>query len=275
MQPEVKGLQGQYYDEFSLGYERLIWDNYKLSAQGLYRTLRQAIDDAYVVSQQTFRLGNPGEYPLQDRPEATRDYAALILSIERRGDKHFNFLASYVLSRDYGNYEGLFDASYHGGFPNVNQAFDNPDEVNYINGLIPNDRTHVFKFSGSYNFLFGLSAGISFVLQSGTPLSDYSRATYNNGIRYLSPRGSNGRTPTIWDLGARFSYNIPTVELLHPRLLIDIFHVASQQEPVDINQLHYLEIDENGNPSNPNSEYGKPYRYQQPMSVRLGMEVTF
>jgi len=52
-------------------------------------------------------------------------------------------------------------------------------------------------------------------------------------------------------LGARSLYNLPTVELLHPRLIIDIFHVASQQEPVDINQLHYLEIDENGNPSNP------------------------
>ena len=272
---EIVNLEGQYYDEFSLGYERLLWNNFKFSVQGLYRTLGQAIDDAYVLSQNTFRLGNPGKYPLQDRPEAMRDYSALIISIERRGDEHFNFLASYVLSRDYGNYEGLFDAFYHSEFSNQNFSFDNPFEQNFITGLVPNDRTHVFKFSGSYKFSFELNAGISFILESGTPLSDFAIGTYDTGLRFLSQRGSAGRTPTVWDLGARFTYDLPTVNLFQSRLIIDLFHIASQQEPVDINQFHYWEIDENGNPSRPNSEYGQAYRYQQPMSMRLGMEINF
>jgi hypothetical protein len=272
--PEVENLQAQYYDEFSLGYERLFWNSFKVSVQGLYRTLGQAIEDAFILSDFRWGVGNPGKYPLQDRPEAQRDYAALIISIERRGDEHFNFLASYVLSRDYGNYEGLYDAFYHSSFPNQNMSFDNAFIFENIYGLVPNDRTHVFKISGSYNFLFGLTAGVTFLLESGTPLSEYTIGSFNTGIKFLSPRGSAGRTPTIWDLGARFTYQLPIMNFLRSRLILDLFHIASQLEPVDFDQRKY-NVDRSGNPVAPNPDYGQAYGYQQPMSIRLGMEINF
>jgi hypothetical protein len=34
-------------------------------------------------------------------------------------------------------------------------------------------------------------------------------------------------------------------------------------------------VDANGVPTNPNPTYGQAYRYQPPMSVRVGMEVNF
>lgn len=272
--PEVENLQAQYYDEFSLGYERLFWDTFNFSVQGLYRTLGQAIEDGYSLSEHKFVNANPGKYPLQDRPGATRDYAALIFSIERRGDEHFNFLASYVLSRDYGNYEGLFDVFYHSAFPNQNMSFDNAFIFENIYGLVPNDRTHVFKFSGSYNFLIGLTAGLTFVLESGTPLSEYTTGSYYTGIRFLTQRGSAGRTPAIWDLGARFTYQLPLMNLFSSRIILDLFHIASQLEPIDFDQRKYF-VDFDGNPDAPNPDFGKAYRYQQPMSMRLGMEINF
>ena len=272
--PEVENLQAQYYDEFSLGYERIIWNNFKIGIQGLYRTLGQAIDDAFILSDFRWGVGNLGKYPLQDRPEAIRDYAALIISIERRGDEHFNFLASYVLSRDYGNYEGLFDAFYHSPFPNQAMSYDNAFIFENINGLVPNDRTHVFKFSGSYNFLFGLTAGITFLLESGTPLSEYTIGSFGTGIHFLTPRGSAGRTPTVWDLGARFTYPLPLMNLFRSRIILDLFHIASQQEPVDIDQQKYF-VNRSGNPTEPNPTYGQAFRYQPSMSMRLGMEINF
>jgi len=272
--PEVEILQAQYYDEFSLGYEKIIWNNFKIGIQGLYRTLGQAIDDGYSLSEERFVTANPGKYPLQDRPEAIRDYAALIISFERRGDEHFNFLASYVLSRDYGNYEGLYDAFYHSAFPNLNLSFDNAFIFDNMNGLVPNDRTHVFKFSGSYRFLFGLSLGTNFILESGTPLSEYMVGSFGTGIRFLSPRGSAGRTPTIWSLAFRFTYELPLINLLRSRLSVEVFHINSQQ-PVDIDQRRYLAYDENGNPTAPNPTYGQAFRYQPSMSMRLGMEINF
>jgi len=275
IRPEVEGLQAQYYDEFSLGYERLIDWNIKVGIQGVYRTLRQGIDRMWLEEEGRWQYGNPGRGIFSEWPQPQRDYTALILTIQRSNDKHFNFLASYILSRNYGNYEGLFDASKHSVFPNENSMFDDlsTSRIN-TTGLVPNDRTHVFKLSGSYRFSFGLITGISFIAQSGTPLSEYAQDGF--GVRkYLLPRGSAGRTKTIWDLNARIIYGLNLFSKLKSQLILDLFHIASQREPVDIEQLKYLNFDENGDPISPNPYYGQAYRYQPSFSLRLGIEVGF
>jgi hypothetical protein len=271
--PEVQGLRGQFFDEFSLGYERSIADNIRVSMQGLFRTLREAIDDAWIPEENRFRFGNPGEGILSAWPRPQRDYTALIITIEQRGDERFNFLVSYVLSREYGNYEGLVDAMTHSYTPNQNGTFDdvNASRVN-ATGLVPNDRTQVFKFSASYRFPFGFNTGISFTAESGTPLSEWGW----NGIgkQFLTPRGSAGRTPAIWDLNTRCTYEVPLPDLPHIKLILDVFHIASQRKPVDIDKFHgFLFPGGSITPTNPT--YGQAFRYQPPMSVRLGMEVSF
>jgi hypothetical protein len=274
IRPAVEDLRGQYYDEFSLGYERLIGWNIRAGVQGVYRKLQQAIDDVWLQEENRYQYGNPGSGFLSEWPKPQRDYTALTFNIQRTNDKHFNFLASYVLSRDYGNYEGLFDAVVHGAFPNANYTFDDlaHSRVN-ARGLVPNDRTHVFKFSGYYNFSFGLTSGISFIAQSGTPLSEYAGTEF--GARFLSPRGSAGRTPAIWDLNARLMYDLDFIADYRAKLILDVFHIASRREPVDIDQIRYFGTDENGNSVNPNATFGEAYRYQPSLSVRLGVELSF
>ncbi len=276
---EVNNLKGQYFDEFNLGYERLLGKNIHFTIQGTYRKLLEAIDNGYVYdevnNQWVLIWGNLGLGMLNSFPRPKRDYKALIFTIEQHNQEHFNFQASYVISRNYGNYEGLFDAVNHTEFPNSNSESDNPffAPVN-TTGLLPNDRTNLFKFSGSYSFSFGLITGITFTAQSGTPLSDLWN-TEIAGISFLSQRGCSGRTPSLWDLNARIIYLLPLFKKGNERLILDIFHIASKQKPVDINQFHYLGVDYNMNPGILNPDYGKPYRYQQPMSFRLGMEVSF
>jgi len=276
--PVVRDLEAQFYDEFSIGYERLIGWNIKVGLQAVYRTLRQAIDDMWYEEKGEWHLdyGNPGRGFFSEWPEPQRDYTALILTIQRTNDKHFNFLASYVLSRNYGNYEGLFDASYHSGAPHKNYMFDDLETSREnTTGLVPNDRTHVFKFSGYYSFSFGLIAGISFIAQSGTPLSEYAEEPSIGVRKYLSPRGSAGRTQTIWDLNARIIYELNFLSDVQTRLMLDLFHIASQSKEVDIDQQKYLGFDENGDPINLNPTYGQAYRYQPSFSMRLGIEVSF
>jgi hypothetical protein len=261
---EVRDLKAQYYDEFSLGYERLIGGNIKVGVQGVYRTLRQAIDDMWYEEEDGWKLsyGNPGSGFFSEWPEPQRDYTALIFTIQRTNDKHFN------------NYEGLFDASSHSGAPHKNFIFDDLETSREnTTGLVPNDRTHVFKFSGYYSFSFGLVAGISFLAQSGTPLSEYAQDSF--GVRrYLIPRSSSGRTPAVWDLNARIIYKLNFLSDVQSRLIIDLFHIASQRKAVDINQQKYLKFDESGDPINPNPNYGQAYRYQPSFSMRLGIEVS-
>jgi hypothetical protein len=275
IRPEIKDLRGQYYDEFSIGYERSFGQNFKVSIQGIYRTIGEAIDDVFLVDENRYQFGNPGRGILSEWPRPQRDYTALVLSVERHLDERFNFIASYVLSRDYGNYEGLYNTLFHDGFPNESISFDDltTSRQNAV-GLLPNDRTHVFKFSGSYRFPFSLIVGISFIAQSGTPLSEFT-GTAGYGIKFLSQRGSAGKTPAIWDLNARFMYELNFLSPWQSKLILDVFHIASQREPVDIDQRHYFNADENGNPFNPNPTYGQAFRYQSSMSVRLGIEVSF
>jgi hypothetical protein len=261
---EVEGLRDQYFDEFSLGYQKTIGENFIASAQGVYRTLREAIAGVY----------NPGrgimaEWGNTTKPE--RNYSALVITIETQKVQPVNFLASYVLSRDYGNYEGVFDPLNHTTEPNMNFLSSNLLQVQRAYGLLPNDRTHVFKFSGSYSFSFGLTTGISLIVQTGTPLSEYA-----NGGNYsilLNPRGTAGRTPAIWDLNARFIYEIPYLYNQNTRLILDIFHIASQRNPVDVDQYRYLITSDAT--FIPSPTYGQVYRYQPAMSVRLGMELNF
>jgi hypothetical protein len=93
----------------------------------------------------------------------------------------------------------------------------------------------------------------------------------------LVPRGSAGRLPSLWDLNMRFAYGMPFWNFgqLRPRLILDLFHVASQKQVVMQDQLHYNDLDASGNPVFPNPSYGMPTKFQPPMSVRLGMEVNF
>jgi hypothetical protein len=266
----VTGLKGQYFDEFNLGYERLLGDNFKVGVQGVYRTLREAVEVEYVPSLNIPVLGNPGSGLLSDLPKAQRDYTAIVFTVQGHSGQRLNFLASYVLSRNYGNYPGLYNSYNHYPNPNANPTFDYNRDSRLSVGLLPNDRTHVIKLSGSYQIGSGFTAGTSFSWQSGTPLSEF--AWWG---QLLTQRGTSGKTPSSWDLNARVMYDLPESMAWRTRLILDIFHIASQQVPVDIDQEHYLLTDGNGNPYYLNPTYGMAFRYQPAMSARFGLEASF
>ena len=277
IQEEIPGFKGQYTDELCFAYERRILNDYKFSVQGIYRMLGEGIEDALSNERQIFVLGNPGRSPLSKYPELTRDYMALEIVFQKVSNDPFNFSVSYVLSRSYGNYQGLFETET--GLPgaNVSVAFEYPETTIDATGLLPYDRTHAFKFYGSYRFDFGLSIGTFLTWMSGTPLNEFGIGSLGWGRIFLQPRGTAGRTSSIWDLNFRLAYVLPQLTSYdyQARFLLDIFHVASQKEAVNYDQLHYLNADENGNQIDPNPTYGLPTSFQPPMSLRFGLEVNF
>ena len=281
--PRVDGLIGQHFDEFTLGYELGIFSSlFRLGMRGIYRVLREGIEDAEDPVTQRIIYGNPGRGALKDYPRMHRNYKALELTLHKVGAGSFNFFTSYVLSRNKGNYPGLFNADRNQKRPNADLFFNKLDAIlNYLpdfEGLLPNDRTHVFKFSGWYNFNFGLSTGIFLIWQSGTPLNEFG------GLYPVQPwqillveRGSAGRTPSIFDLNLRITYDFSQIfsSLKRTRLVLDVFHIGSKRTPVNYEQVHYFNRDMNGNQINLNPNYGLPSRYHPPMSVRLGFEIGF
>jgi hypothetical protein len=273
----ITNLTGQYYDEYSLGYEQLLSDDFKITIRGIFRQLKEVIEDAeYPIGTGEFYLGNPGSDPLSDYPHPMRENLSMQILIEKSLSSRLNLLCSYVLSRNYGNFTGFFNQEGQGVTPNMSRAYDYLDVLINATGLLPNDRTHVFKVNSTYRFDFGLTFGASFTWMSGTPLSEYGRNIYGLPVHIIK-RGTAGRLPSLWDLNLRFTYGFP-IELfrqMRPRLILDIYHVASQREVVRQGELHYLEIDADGNYFNPDPSYGKPLNFQPPMSVRIGIEINF
>ena len=149
-------LRGQQYDEFTLGYEREAGVGTVVRVRGLYRILREILttaDSLQVDPNSPITLGaNPGADPLAFLPRPHAYYVALELTLQKADTSRLNYLISYVLSRHYGNYVGLYDQDALVGNPNSGSNFSNPNELVNATGLLPNDRTHVFKASGSYRF---------------------------------------------------------------------------------------------------------------------------
>jgi hypothetical protein len=263
--PEVEGLEGQHYDEFTLGYERQVANRLTVGARGIYRILREGIEDAIVEDIGEYRYGNPGKGDLSDFPEMKREYTALELTAQMYGGAGYSVRASYVLSRNHGNYRGLI------GIPNYSAQYDLLEMLTNAEGLLDNDRTHVFKLSGSYELGSGLVAGTSFTWQSGTPLNVMEGSLVPGFVKFAQKRGTAGRTPSVWDLNLRFVYELTQLvkTTLQPRLILDVLHLGSQREPLRFDQV------QNSDGITPNPTFGLPTRFQSPTAVRLGLEVDF
>ena len=122
---------------------------------------------------------------------------------------NFSLNLNYTLSRLVGTFSGLANPDEAVGgvgrnSPGVNRYFDQPfvgftAAGNVDRGLLPLDRTHVFKASGTYNFDWwknkNSSTDLSFftTLQSGTPETTFV-TTYGQIVIPLTKRGDLGRT---------------------------------------------------------------------------------
>ncbi len=268
----VPGLKGEYYDELTAGYERLVGRSVFVQSRVVYRWLGAVIEDSY-ANDGTPVYGNPGSGLLDSFPQPVHRYVALELSLTNATLARLHFRLSYVLSRNWGNYTGLYAPE--GSPPNLSVQFDNRDSLAISSGPLPNDRTHVVKLSGVYRFAFGMTVGMSGWWQSGTPMNEYATNQADDYTAFLQPRGTAGRTPSTWDMNVRLDYALR--HRAGPDLMLDVNHIGSPRQAIVYNQLHYADpLDANGHPTGPaNPIYHSVLVYQPAMFVRLGMSLRF
>lgn len=224
--PNIKAAR---QDEFTIGIERSLGQNFVLAARYTHKNVAHAIEDVGVFNDQgseAYIIGNPGEglvcevstlggYPCT---KAERKYDAVEVRVDKRANNYF-FNANYTWSRLFGNYSGLASTDEAGrNSPNVNRYFDLPP-LGYTadgdpdNGLLATDRPHVFKAYGGYTFDWkgngvnrtGISAFTT--IESGTPQTTIYNL-YSLGTTVLNGRGDLGRTEmfTETDLGVNHRY---------------------------------------------------------------------
>jgi len=218
--PVADDLKGQYLDEYLLGYDYEIAANLAVGVKGTYRDLGRVIEDMSAGG--VYKVANPGEglgktttFLFDDAatpvavPKPKRTYKGVELHATKRFSNNYQFFASYVWSRLEGNYDGTFQASTGQLDPNINSAFDYAEFLVNNHGLLSNDRTHQFKFYGSYTLPSGMAKGLdiggAFHWQSGTPLTAYgyepfptatTRCTSLRAARSAAARRTTRRTST-------------------------------------------------------------------------------
>lgn len=220
--------------EYTFEFQRELMRSTVFTARYLHRNLDATIEDAGVptASGEAYVIGNPGQglaaevyktLGYNKAPIPVRKYTAFQAEVDTRFVKDLSLNLNYTLSRLKGNYSGLAnpdELNAAGGGrtdPNVSRGFDEP-WVGFTasgqpdDGILPLDRTHVFKASGTYSYDWarntGHSTDLSFftVAQSGTPLT-----TFVNIFGIPIPetkRGDRGRSPMFTQTDLNLTHRI-------------------------------------------------------------------
>ncbi len=284
--PQGQKLKGSYNEEWILGYEYEVRPDLTLGARAVYRSLGRVIEDISVDGANQYIITNPGNWTgiwVPDAagrpgyryhfPRPVRIYKALEITMNKRFSNRWMMQGSYVLSRLQGNYEGLYSNDNGQLDPNITSKYDIPSLLVNGYGLLPNDRTHVFKLYGGYFFEnIPLELSANFQLQSGTPISALGADdAYGLNEGFAKVRGTAGRTPTTWalDIGAQYSFKLWKSNLA---LRADIFNITNEQRATAVNETYNTD---NTQPHQNYPYFGMETAHQQARRIRLAIRWTF
>jgi hypothetical protein len=316
--PDLKPVS---QDEMSGGLEKMLMENVSFTARFVYKHLRYIIEDVGVLvpgAGEVYFEANPGfgytlhqgngtgkmdpKYP--ETPKAKRDYYGLNLSVDKRLSNNWLAGFSYTWSRLQGNCSGLAAADEFGRVsPYVERMFDNwamavTKDLSTLDGPLPTDRTHFFKFYGAYTFPFRLTLGAVINAMSGTPFTETWSVLgaywypFNRGNQREGTSGSSlkqERTPFYWFANAYAEYNLRLGKYtLQFNVNVDnAFDLKIAQRLYETRTYEGLDVDEEtvlagnwdlGDPGRnfvSHPQYKMKTQFQGPISVRFGAKFIF
>jgi hypothetical protein len=138
---------------------------------------------------------------------------------------------SFLYSSLSGNYSGAIREASGQTDPGINADYDYYQFAVNANGTLELDRPVQARLDAVYNAPFGLAAGLGFYVRSGLPISKlgFFNSPYPN-LLYLDTRGSNGRTPTDYDLNLSLSYSANVGPVMITPMLY-FFNLLNRQTP--------------------------------------------
>ncbi len=213
----ARDLEQVFQDEFILGFQQAINQEWSYGVNATYRKVTTAVEDTRINHSNcpgnwNFPILNPGEtntlwcestqswvdidtsvdgYIASGSSMVTgykkprRTYKAVEFQLDRAWDDKWAFNASYIWSRSEGNIEGPVNSDTGYADTNLVQFYDHP-AVNERYGVLFNDHPHQFKLRGSYKLNDMWSFGATYSAISGGPITAF-------GVRW--PNDNRGFGP--------------------------------------------------------------------------------
>ncbi len=162
---------------------------------------------------------------------AKRYFRGIELTARKQFTNQLWAQASFLYSSLRGNYSGAIREASGQTDPGINADYDYYQFTFNDYGNLELDRPAQFRLDTVYNAPFGLSAGLQFYVRSGLPISKlgFFNSPYPD-LLYLDTRGSNGRTPTDYDLNLSLGYNA-TVGPVTITPMLYLFNLLNRQTP--------------------------------------------
>jgi len=213
--PIANGIKLPRREEIIFGYDQQVSDRLTLGLHAKYRKLTDVIEDSVItnpdgspvdttsgggfgghailwnpnpnsVSWSTGPLnGDPTPHAYSASPTgfptAFNEYKSVDFTWNYQST-HDALGGNLTWSRLTGNYEGVITSSNGQPDGNITSSFDYAPY--YGTGLLPNDRTWIFKLYGNHRFNFrsgDLNLGFNFWMQSGTPKSLWDDGSSSHG----------------------------------------------------------------------------------------------
>ncbi len=201
-----RSLEPSYQDEFIIGYAFEPAPGWSLGVRGIYRELKQAIEDVDVsgaLNEYAAANGYPPVYPMFSAyvltnpgtdarvrfdldfdgtpedillsadqigtPPVDRTYKAVEFFFARTWRDDWFLQGSYTWSESRGNYEGWTRSDTDQANAALTSSFDVPALTEGAYGRLPSDRPHTVKLFGGWAFAEDWLLSGNFLYQSGRP----------------------------------------------------------------------------------------------------------
>ncbi len=233
--------------------------------------------------------GSPGADGIPDGfVDPVHVYRAVEIEVNKRFSNNWQMLANWRIGSLRGNYEGHYRNDNGQTDPGISSLFDfTAGDFNLLGdqfavGPLNTDRRHIVNIYTNYlvtssvlpdrwRFFNGLNLGTGFHLESGLPMSNLAAhpVYLNSGEVPLGGRGVLGRTPTDLRIDLHADYPMKISERVKLGFVADVFNITNSQTLRTINQLSESAFQQ------PNPDFKQPTSWYNPISIRLGMKLTF
>jgi outer membrane receptor protein involved in Fe transport len=228
----------------------------------------------------------------------------LTFTAKKRFSNNFFVQGAYTYSKLEGNYPGLFSDDNQFLAANITSQYDLIELLGNRQGPLPHDRPHLVKLDGYYRFDLKAAgqiiAGGSLRGQSGKPVNVLgSHLVYGGSEVHILPRGSGGRTEFLTQADLRLGWSRPLGRGTVLSVSLDFLNVFDSSTETNIDQnytqdnvnpiiggeiedLKYLKRFNADGSEGQQAElatrlqnWGNSISYQQPLTMRLGAQLTF